>query len=169
MAHQTKTLTAELIMFKTKTNQLDRIRNLNLCANDLADISIVSQMAALEVLSVSVNSITTLKDLSECANLKELYIRRNSIERLEEIDFLVPLQNLKIMWLAENPVAQMPGYRQFVIKKLTQLEKLDNVEVSEEERHAALNAGPTPAAGSHESAHDSGTETNSFAVAAARR
>ena len=39
---QTKTLTPELIMFKTKTNHLDRIRNLNLCANDLADISIVS-------------------------------------------------------------------------------------------------------------------------------
>ena len=88
MAHQTKTLTAELIMFKTKTNQLDKIKNLNLCANDLADISIVSHMAALEVLSVSVNSIRTLKDIGECANLKELYIRRNLIESLEEIAHL---------------------------------------------------------------------------------
>ena len=88
MAQQTKTLTAELIMFKTKTNQLDRIKNLNLCANDLADISIVSHMTALEVLSVSVNSIRSLKDIGECANLKELYIRRNSIESIEEIDHL---------------------------------------------------------------------------------
>ena len=62
----TKQLTPELIMFKTKTNQLDKIKNLNLCANDLADISIVGQMSALEVLSLSVNSITTLKDVSEC-------------------------------------------------------------------------------------------------------
>jgi len=140
-------------MFKTKTNQLDRIRNLNLCANDLADISIVSQMAALEVLSVSVNSITTFKDLSECSNLKELYIRRNSIEKLEEIDYLVELRNLKIMWLAENPVAQMPGYRQIVIRKLPQLEKLDNVEITNEERAAANNAGPA-STGRHESPHD---------------
>ena len=143
---QTKTLTAELIMFKTKTNHLDRIRNLNLCANDLSDISIVSQMAALEVLSVSVNSIYTLKDLSECANLKELYIRRNSIEAISEIDYLVPLQNLKIMWLAEKPVAQKPGYRQHVIKKLPQLEKLDNIEVTDQERHAAASAGANAAA-----------------------
>lgn len=108
---QTKTLTTELIMFKTKTNQLDRIRNLNLCANDLADIEIVSQMTALEVLSLSVNSISTLKDIASCSNLKELYIRRNSVESLAEIEHLIPLQNLKIVWLAENPVATVAGYR----------------------------------------------------------
>ena len=56
-------------MFKTKTNQLDKIKNLNLCANDLSDIGIVSEMPALEVLSLSVNSISTLKDIAECHNL----------------------------------------------------------------------------------------------------
>ena len=136
MALQTKTLSAELIMFKTKTNQLDRIKNLNLCANDLADISIVRQMSSLEVLSVSVNSITTLEAVGECLNLKELYIRRNSVEALSEIDFLAPLKQLKIMWLAENPVATIKGYRQYVLRQLPQLEKLDNVEVTEEERQA---------------------------------
>ena len=80
MAHQTKTLTAELIMFKTKTNQLDKIKNLNLCANDLHDISIVSQMPALEVLSLSVNSITSLQDIAECPNLQELYIHKIIVE-----------------------------------------------------------------------------------------
>ena len=118
MASQTKTLSAELIMFKTKTNQLDRIKNLNLCANDLADISIVSQMSSLEVLSVSVNSIITLQAVGECLNLKELYIRRNSVESLSEIDFLAPLKQLKIMWLAENPVATRKGYRQYVLRQL---------------------------------------------------
>jgi cilla- and flagella-associated protein len=75
-------------------------------------------MTSLEVLSVSVNSITTLKDIGECPNLKELYIRRNSVESLDEIDYLAPLKNLKIMWLAENPVATRSGYRQYVLKKL---------------------------------------------------
>ena len=153
MAHQTKTLTAELIMFKTKTNQLDKIKNLNLCANDLADISIVSHMAALEVLSVSVNSIRTLKDIGECANLKELYIRRNLIESLEEIDHLALLRNLKILWLAENPVATVPRYRQIVINKLPNLVKLDNVEVTEEEKIAARNNDGN-AIGSNENSHE---------------
>ena len=52
-----KQLTLELILFKTKTNQLDKIKNLNLCANDLQDVSIVTQMRSLEVLSLSVNNI----------------------------------------------------------------------------------------------------------------
>ena len=108
---QAKTLTAELIMLKTKTNQLDRIRNLNLVANDLADISIVSQMSALEVLSLSVNSISTLKDISTCYSLKELYLRRNCVGTLDEVEHLVPLTNLKTIWLAENPISTIAGYR----------------------------------------------------------
>ena len=108
---QAKTLTAELIMLKTKTNQLDRIRNLNLVANDLADISIVSQMGALEVLSLSVNSISTLKDVSTCYSLKELYLRRNCVGTLDEVEHLVPLPNLKTIWLAENPISTIAGYR----------------------------------------------------------
>jgi hypothetical protein len=50
-----KSLTIELINMKTKTNRIDTIKNLNLWGNDLNDISIVSQMPALEVLSLSVN------------------------------------------------------------------------------------------------------------------
>ena len=75
-------------------------------------------MAALEVLSLSVNSITTLKDIGQCYNLKELYIRRNCIESLDEIEHLIPLKDLKIIWLAENPVANHAKYRQTVIKML---------------------------------------------------
>jgi len=55
-----KQLTAELITLKTKTNRLDKLKNLNLWGNDLSDISIVSTMPALEVLSLSVNNISTL-------------------------------------------------------------------------------------------------------------
>ena len=40
------------------------------------------------------------------------------------------------MWLAENPVATISGYRQYVLRKLPRLEKLDNIEVTEEERQA---------------------------------
>lgn len=74
-----KALTVELIHMKTKTNRIDSIKNLNLWGNDLDDISIVSQMNALEVLSLSVNNISTLKDVQNCYNLRELYLRKNTI------------------------------------------------------------------------------------------
>jgi len=75
-------------------------------------------MHALEVLSLSVNSISTLKDIGSCFNLKELYIRRNSVESLQEINHLTPLKQLRIIWLAENPVALIDGYRQYIIRTL---------------------------------------------------
>jgi Leucine-rich repeat (LRR) protein len=121
-----KQLTLELIMFKTKTNQLDKIKNLNLCANDLSDISIVNQMPSLEVLSLSVNAINSLEDIADCPNLQELYIRRNNVESLNELRYLQDLPKLRTLWLGENPVAQIPGYRMTVIKTLPQLQKLDN-------------------------------------------
>ena len=91
-------------------------------------------MSALEVLSLSVNSISTLKDIGKCQNLKELYIRRNNVEQLSEIDHLAALPGLKIIWLAENPVANHANYRAYCIKTLPQLQKLDNVEITFEER-----------------------------------
>ena len=52
----------------------------------------------------------------------------------------MPLKNLRIIWLAENPVANIPGYREHVIRKLPNLTKLDNVEITYEERQAAESA-----------------------------
>ena len=123
-------------------------------------------MSALEVLSVSVNSISTLKDIGECLNLKELYIRRNCVESLDEIDYLTPLRNLKIIWLAENPVATLPGYRNYVLNKLPNLEKLDNVEITFEDRQAASSAWT----GANElRSAEKKPELNSFAAAAVAR
>ena len=58
-----KKLTRELIVMKTKVNQLDRIQKLNLWGMDIDDISIVRSMDDLAVLSLAVNKITTLKDI----------------------------------------------------------------------------------------------------------
>lgn len=77
-----KTMTVELIHMKTKTNRLETIKSLNLWGNDLEDISIVSQMQALEVLSLAVNKISTLRDVQYCQNLKELYMRKNNLANL---------------------------------------------------------------------------------------
>lgn len=100
-----KALTLELIHMKTKTNRIDSIKNLNLWGNDLEDVSIVTQMPALEVLSLSVNHITTLKQIQHCHNLRELYLRNNKITSLKEVEYLSNLSKLRILWLGENPIA----------------------------------------------------------------
>jgi len=130
-----KTMTVELIHMKTKTNRVESIKNLNLWGNDLEDISIVSQMQALEVLSLAVNRVNTLKDIANCYNLRELYMRKNHLTSLSEVHrYLRGLENLRKLSLSENPLCDNPRYRQFVIKALPKLEQLDNVDITHEER-----------------------------------
>ena len=114
-----KQMTVELIHMKTKTNRIETIKSLNLWGNDLDDISILSQMQALEVLSLAVNKIFTLRDVQYCYNLKELYMRKNNLMSLAEVPrYLSGLHNLRKLSLSENPLAEFPKYRQFVIKAL---------------------------------------------------
>lgn len=47
------------------------------------------------------------------------------------------LKNLQVLWLSENPVAKHPHYRLFCIKNLPHLIKLDDQNVSLEERQDA--------------------------------
>lgn len=130
-----KAMTVELIHMKTKTNRLETIKSLNLWGNDLEDVSIVSQMTALEVLSLAVNKINTLKDVQHCYNLRELYMRKNNLTSLAEVvRYLSPLSALRKLSLSENPLADHPKYRQFILKALPQIDKLDNDDVSHEER-----------------------------------
>ena len=78
--------------------------------------------------------MTTLKYFQSCSNLKEVYIRRNSISDLSEVGFLAKLQGLRVLWMSENPVSSVPGYRDYVIKAVPQLVRLDNEDVTEAER-----------------------------------
>jgi hypothetical protein len=41
---------------------------------------------------------------------------------------------MKVLWLWDNPIAQHPLYRQYIIKNLPNLMKLDNTPISIEER-----------------------------------
>lgn len=132
-----KPLTVELIHMKMKTNRIDSIKTLNLWGNDLDDISIVNHMQQLEVLSLAVNHISTLKDVQNCFNLWELYMRKNTISNFNEIRYLQDLQKLRVLSLGENPIADHPKYRQYLLYFCPQLEKIDNLDVSDEERDKA--------------------------------
>jgi len=133
-----KPLTLELIIQRTKSDKFEQIKNLNLWGNDLDDVSVIKELPNLEVLSLSVNRIASLRDFAACPRLTELYLRKNNITDLSEVQFLVPLKHLRVLWLWDNPCAETPNYRLIVIKMLPHLVKLDNTEVTPEERQNAM-------------------------------
>ena len=132
-----KPLTAELICLKTKAGNLESVKNLNLWGNEIDDVRIVKDMPNLEVLSLSVNKISSLKPFQYCKKLGELYLRKNNILDLSELKYLQGLQNLKVLWLWDNPCADVPNYREIVISTLPNLVKLDNQAITAEEKAQA--------------------------------
>ena len=132
-----KKLSRELIAQKVKSDRIESIRNLNLWGSNIEDISILEEMPSLEVVSLSVNKIRTLKPFANLSNLRELYLRRNLISNLNEIKYLTDCQNLSVLWLSENPICDNPNYRAVVICVLPQLQKLDDIAITDAEREKA--------------------------------
>lgn len=129
-----KKLTIDLIVQKCKTDNLQKIKKLDVWSSDLEEVSIIKDLQALEICSLSLNKITQLKYFQHSQNLTELYLRKNLISDLFEIRCLQNCQKLKVLWLWDNPIAQHPLYRQFIIKTLPNLMKLDNTPIGMEER-----------------------------------
>ena len=58
------------------------------------------------------------------------------ISDLAEVKYLEKLPKLRVLWLWDNPCADKPNYRSFIIRSLPNLVKLDNQPVTAEERSA---------------------------------
>jgi hypothetical protein len=65
-----KQLTEEMIVAKSKTDNFQEIKNLNLWNCDLEGLRILSKLPRLEVLSLSVNKIRSLADFANCLSLQ---------------------------------------------------------------------------------------------------
>ena len=132
-----KKLSRELIAQKVKSDRIESIRNLNLWGSNIEDVSIIAEMPLLEIVSLSVNKIRTLRPFANLQNLRELYLRQNLISNLNEIKYLTECQNLSVLWLSQNPICDNPNYRAVVICVLPQLQKLDDIPITEAERDKA--------------------------------
>ncbi|OHS94204.1 Protein C21orf2 [Tritrichomonas foetus] len=130
-------LTKEVLLSKSKASSLEEVKNLNLWGLKLVDISIVEKLPNVETIALSVNEIKTLKPFSHCKNLRELFLRKNQIPSISEINYLKDLPNLQTLWLTDNPITQEKGYRNIVIATLPKLTKLDEVDITPEERAEA--------------------------------
>ena len=120
-------LTKEFILSKyPNITEITEIKKLNLYAEDLLDISLISKMPKIEVLSLSSNQISSLSPLTNCLNVREIYLRNNNIDSFKELSHLKNLMNLKVLWLEGNPICNDIYYREKVFNILPQVIFLDN-------------------------------------------
>ncbi|KAK8852845.1 DNA damage response, detection of DNA damage [Tritrichomonas musculus] len=123
-----------MIFQKTHTTNLRDVRSLNMWGFGLSNIDIISKLINVETISLSLNNIDTLEPFSHCENLQNLYLRQNAITDLREVDYLSSLPRLSSLMLRDNPISSLPNYRSYILKKLPNLKKLDDIEVSLQER-----------------------------------
>jgi hypothetical protein len=135
-------LTMNLVLQKTKNGSADGVRKLNVCGAQLNGIDVLAQFPNLEVCSLSVNDVYDLSVFGSVQNITELYMRRNNVSDFSNILHLAGLRHMRVLSLTENPVAQHPDYRSFVIACLPQLQKLDADDISADERAAASHMFP---------------------------
>ncbi len=81
-------LTKDFILNKCKTDNLNKIKKLDIWSSDLEEVSLVKDMPNLEICSLSLNKVTSLVDFKTSYNLVELYLRKNRIANLNEILYL---------------------------------------------------------------------------------
>jgi hypothetical protein len=122
-------LQEHMIFQKTRTRNLTEVAALNMWVCDLESASIIGQLPNVETLSLPLNRISTLAPFGSCKNLQGLLLRDNQIALIDEIDHLRDLPHLTTLSLINNPVAELPNYREQVIVKLPQLCNLDDVAI----------------------------------------
>lgn len=133
----TRILTPELIIQKTKCHNFSLVQKLNFWGSSLSDVTLLSELKNLKIVSLTMNKISTLEPFSHCLELEEIYMRKNEISDINQVDYLKNLKKLRILWLSENPCCADSKYRLKVINKLPQLNKLDDVVITPEEKRVA--------------------------------
>ncbi|XP_064599950.1 leucine-rich repeat-containing protein 72-like [Liolophura sinensis] len=148
-------------MDKKGTKRDIDLREIYLANRDIKDIQDLARFRNLKYLWLNGNKLRRISCLSQNFRLAELYLQNNQlVEITGALQHLTSLQvlmlhnnqltdlqgvirefskmgNLKTLNLFDNPIAQEPDYRIFVIKNLPKLELLDRREVSREEQKEA--------------------------------
>ncbi len=82
---------------------LTNLTGLDLCSNQISDISALSGLTNLRWLYLANNKISDISVLSGLINLESLHLFRNQIS---DISALLDLTNLRILYLLDNPLSQ---------------------------------------------------------------
>uniref|UniRef100_A0A452GVW7 Uncharacterized protein n=1 Tax=Gopherus agassizii TaxID=38772 RepID=A0A452GVW7_9SAUR len=126
-----------------KIEKLDKqlkLHELNLSYNKISKVEGLEHMQNLQKLNLAGNEIEHIPVWvgKKLRSLRILNLRQNKISSLHDIAKLKPLKDLTSLFLADNPVVNLPHYRLYIIFHLRSLENLDGQPVTNHDRQEAL-------------------------------
>lgn len=124
-----KKLTLDLIL--SQSNKINsNLISLNVCGNNINDISLLAQYPSLEVISLSNNNIKDLTVFKNLKNLKKLNLKDNKISDFNQIESLKNCKQLESLSLKDNPITKEQNYQKRIREILPQLKRLDDIELN---------------------------------------
>jgi dynein light chain 1 len=118
---------------------LKKLKYLSLANNFINTIINLEELSRLENLDFHQNKIHEIPIWfgKRLVALKCLNLAQNQISSFDQIARLRTLYELRELYLQDNPIDQSENYRLLVISYVPSLERLDGIEVSEDERKQA--------------------------------
>jgi protein phosphatase 1 regulatory subunit 7 len=117
------------------------LEKLILSHNEITETPDLQGLPRLTELDLSHNRMKHLKSLSVCKVLQRLDLSSNEIENINELNHLMALKLLCKLNLSKSPIVEKEGevfYRPRVLRRLQQIQHLDDDEVSAKEKVKAL-------------------------------
>ncbi|XP_053230594.1 centriolin isoform X4 [Podarcis raffonei] len=133
-------LSNNLIEKIEKLDKLLKLRDLNLSFNKICKIEGIEHLQNLQKLNLAGNEIEHIPAWvgKKLRSLRILNLRKNKISSLHEVAKLKSLKDLTSLFLADNPVVNLPHYRLYTIFHLRSLEDLEGQPVTNHDREEAL-------------------------------
>jgi Leucine-rich repeat (LRR) protein len=118
---------------------LKKLKSLSLANNVLHTINNLEELSQLEILDLHRNQLTDIPIWigKRLPNLHELNLSHNQIASFDQITRLRSLYQLRRIDLQGNPIEQHEHYRLLVISYITNLERLDGIDITDDERKQA--------------------------------
>ncbi|XP_027543850.1 centriolin isoform X3 [Neopelma chrysocephalum] len=123
-----------------KLDKLLKLRELNLSCNRISKIEGIEHLQNLQKLNLAGNEIEHIPVWvgKKLRSLRVLNLNQNKLSSLHDVAKLKPLQDLTSLFLADNPVGNLPHYCLYTIFHLRTLENLDGQPVTNPDRQEAL-------------------------------
>eukprot|EP00002_Diphylleia_rotans_P024102 TRINITY_DN4751_c0_g3_i5.p1 TRINITY_DN4751_c0_g3~~TRINITY_DN4751_c0_g3_i5.p1 ORF type:complete len:1028 (+),score=164.96 TRINITY_DN4751_c0_g3_i5:101-3184(+) len=110
---------------------LSQLRYLLLANNQISSLEFLNDLPRLERLDLGFNSIIKLAGLKGLPNLITLSLEYNHLKRLEEVNYLKRfLPHTKALLVRGNPFSAHRDYVAYIVKRMDELEFLDENPVS---------------------------------------
>jgi len=90
----------------SKIENLEKLTNLTtlfLTGNQISKIENLEKLTNLTTLFLSGNQISKIENLEKLTNLTTLYLNNNQISKIENLEKLIKIENLKDLWIFDNP------------------------------------------------------------------